>query len=137
VWTFSRLVRTINSPLFPPPPENHTHFTRPLLDGLCGGIPFYLYTKGRTAEPPIPSIHVSRGKQKPITFLTVGVKAGNPLTGCDQFQDIDSLHELFSGTVKQHILTTCDRLCGLVVRVLGYRSRGPGSIPGATIFSRK
>jgi hypothetical protein len=25
-----------------------------------------------------------------------------------------------------------DRLCGLVVRVLGYRSRGPGSIPGST-----
>jgi hypothetical protein len=28
-----------------------------------------------------------------------------------------------------------DRLCGLVVRVPGYRSRGPGSIPGATRFS--
>jgi hypothetical protein len=25
-----------------------------------------------------------------------------------------------------------DRLCGLVVRVLGYRSWGPGSIPGTT-----
>jgi hypothetical protein len=25
-----------------------------------------------------------------------------------------------------------DRLCGVVVRVLGYRSRGPGSIPGST-----
>jgi hypothetical protein len=25
-----------------------------------------------------------------------------------------------------------DRLCGLVVRVLGYRSGGPGSFPGAT-----
>jgi hypothetical protein len=25
-----------------------------------------------------------------------------------------------------------DRLCGLVVRVLGYRSVGPGSIPGTT-----
>jgi hypothetical protein len=25
-----------------------------------------------------------------------------------------------------------DRLCGLVVIVLGYRSGGPGSIPGAT-----
>jgi hypothetical protein len=25
-----------------------------------------------------------------------------------------------------------DRLCGLVVRVLGCRSRGPGSIPGTT-----
>jgi hypothetical protein len=30
-----------------------------------------------------------------------------------------------------HILNT-DRLCGLVVRVLGYRSGGPGSIPGTT-----
>jgi hypothetical protein len=27
---------------------------------------------------------------------------------------------------------TLDRLCGLVVRVLGYRSGGPGSIPGTT-----
>jgi hypothetical protein len=25
-----------------------------------------------------------------------------------------------------------ERLCGLVVRVLGYRSGGPGSIPGTT-----
>jgi hypothetical protein len=25
-----------------------------------------------------------------------------------------------------------DRLCDLVVRVLGYRSRGPGSIPSTT-----
>jgi hypothetical protein len=30
-----------------------------------------------------------------------------------------------------------DRLCGLVVRVPVYRSRGPGSIPGATRFSEK
>jgi hypothetical protein len=30
-----------------------------------------------------------------------------------------------------------DRLCGLVVRVPGYRSRGPGSIPSATRFSEK
>jgi hypothetical protein len=29
-------------------------------------------------------------------------------------------------------LHTCDRLCGLVFRVLGYRSGGPGSIPGTT-----
>jgi hypothetical protein len=27
-----------------------------------------------------------------------------------------------------------DRLCGLVVKVLGYRFRGPSSIPGATKF---
>jgi hypothetical protein len=30
-----------------------------------------------------------------------------------------------------------DRLCGLVVRVPGYRSRDPGSIPGTTRFSEK
>jgi hypothetical protein len=30
-----------------------------------------------------------------------------------------------------------DRLCGLVVRVLGYRSGGPGSIPGTTRFSEE
>jgi hypothetical protein len=30
-----------------------------------------------------------------------------------------------------------DRLCGLVFRVPGYRSRGLGSIPGTTRFSEK
>jgi hypothetical protein len=30
-----------------------------------------------------------------------------------------------------------DRLCDLVVRVSGYRFRGPGSIPGAIRFSEK
>jgi hypothetical protein len=30
-----------------------------------------------------------------------------------------------------------DRLCGLVVRVSGYGSKGPGSITGATRFSEK
>jgi hypothetical protein len=35
-----------------------------------------------------------------------------------------------------HVIVICkmiyffDRLCGLLVRVLGYRSGGPGSIPG-------
>jgi hypothetical protein len=33
-------------------------------------------------------------------------------------------------TIPGHIYI--DRLCGLVVRVLGYRSGGPGSIPGTT-----
>jgi hypothetical protein len=28
--------------------------------------------------------------------------------------------------------STIDRLCGLVIRVPGYRSGGPGSIPGTT-----
>jgi hypothetical protein len=31
-----------------------------------------------------------------------------------------------------HSYVPMDRLCGLVVRVLGYRSGGQGSIPGTT-----
>jgi hypothetical protein len=34
--------------------------------------------------------------------------------------------------IRQGIVFFFDRLCGLVVRVLGYRSGGPGSIPGTT-----
>jgi hypothetical protein len=34
-------------------------------------------------------------------------------------------------------ISSGNSLCGLVVRVLGYRSRGPGSIPGTTRFSDK
>jgi hypothetical protein len=33
---------------------------------------------------------------------------------------------------KNIVCIITDRLCGLVVRVLGYRSGGPGSIPGTT-----
>jgi hypothetical protein len=34
--------------------------------------------------------------------------------------------------LPEAIYTTIDRLCGLVVRVLGYRSGDPDSIPGTT-----
>jgi hypothetical protein len=55
--------------------------------------------------------------------------------------------EYFSGLIVSEVLwvywrwgnvfttwSVIDRLCGLVVRVPGYRSRGPGSIPRATRF---
>jgi hypothetical protein len=35
------------------------------------------------------------------------------------------------------IKANIDCLCGLMVRVPGYRSRGPGSIPGTTRSSDK
>jgi hypothetical protein len=34
--------------------------------------------------------------------------------------------------ISATVLSIEDRLCGLVVRVLGYRSGGPGSIPSTT-----
>jgi hypothetical protein len=36
------------------------------------------------------------------------------------------------GTCFISLFLKGDRLCGLVARVLGYRSGGPGSIPGTT-----
>jgi hypothetical protein len=36
-----------------------------------------------------------------------------------------------------HYVCIRDRLCGLVVRVPGYRYRSPGAIPGATRFAEK
>jgi hypothetical protein len=44
-----------------------------------------------------------------------------------QLQECQFNNMLFCATVFPR-----DRLCGLVVRVFGYRSGGPGSIPGTT-----
>jgi hypothetical protein len=38
---------------------------------------------------------------------------------------------------KQKVSVVCDCLCGLVVTVLGYRSRGQGSIPSTIRFPEK
>jgi hypothetical protein len=38
-------------------------------------------------------------------------------------------------TLISEVYAHVDRFCGLVVRVPGYRSTGPGSIPGAFRFS--
>jgi hypothetical protein len=37
----------------------------------------------------------------------------------------------------KYYLERNDRLCGLEVKVPGFKSRGPGSIPDATRFSEK
>jgi hypothetical protein len=37
---------------------------------------------------------------------------------------------VLDGCVISLVVHVTDRLCGLVVRVIGYRSGGPGSIPG-------
>jgi hypothetical protein len=53
----------------------------------------------------------------PSKYPTVGAVTSQPILTLLQF--------LFKSYFN-------DRLCGLVVRVLGYRSGGPGSIPGTT-----
>jgi hypothetical protein len=45
--------------------------------------------------------------------------------------------KMITFTIKICYLSHTDRLCGLVVRVLGYRSGGPGSIPGTNRKKKK
>jgi hypothetical protein len=60
---------------------------------------------------------------------TFGSILGVPLQS-DTDHLVRFLSTLFSILLLVSLLL--DRLCGLVVRVLGYRSGSPGSIPGTT-----
>jgi hypothetical protein len=51
--------------------------------------------------------------------------------------DVSIIESSYFNIILKVIFRLVDRLCGLLVRVPGYRSRGPGSIPGATRFSEK
>jgi hypothetical protein len=58
------------------------------------------------------------------------------MTASFQIPSVATEHISCTGSVHYNmisLITFRDRLCGLVVRVLGYRSGGPGSIPGTTI----
>jgi hypothetical protein len=75
---------------------------------------------------------VSRGQRnrspRPYSRLTL-------LPGEQRQQIAQEVWYLYS--TPQALLSVAHRLCGLVVRVLGYRSGGTGSIPGGTRFSVK
>jgi hypothetical protein len=58
----------------------------------------------------------------------------NPLTKSMKHDKL-AVAQLLNNVGK--LYGTLNRFCGLVVRVPSYRSRGPGSIPGATWFSEK
>jgi hypothetical protein len=69
-------------------------------------------------------INMSLLKAFPLEFFSSWQSFSDPL--------VESEYTLY-GTYT----TIVDHLCGLVVRVPGYRSRGLGSIPGVTTFSEK
>jgi hypothetical protein len=83
---------------------------------------------------------ICREIRKRTPELTQGCRAngdddsdayGDDGVNVERDDDSDDDFHYLTLTVKK------DRLCGLVVRVPGYRSRGQGSIPGATRFSEK
>jgi hypothetical protein len=65
---------------------------------------------------------------------------GDPDFGSLQLMDVDnigSVSEVHSTSLFRFLVPEMDRLCRLLVRVPGYRSRAPGSIPGTTRFCEK
>jgi hypothetical protein len=78
-----------------------------------------------------------------------GCSCETHLTHCNQIQStkttsynsFDKVEETSNITnahqFKKSCVVSSDRLCGLVNRVPGYRSRSPGSFPGTTRFSKK
>jgi hypothetical protein len=65
--------------------------------------------------------------------ITSNLKVAYP-----KVQDISHTDLVLTSVIEYLALyVPYDRLCGLVVRVPGYRSRGPGLIPGAIRFSEK
>jgi hypothetical protein len=84
-------------------------------------------------------------RSHPGIFLGILTKITNTLSKYCQSSDRDSnVRPLNYNAKAETFETTCSpdifvfaesethRLCGIVVRVLGYRSGGPGSIPGTT-----
>jgi hypothetical protein len=64
-----------------------------------------------------------------VTFLYISTVKFPPLS---RLYEITNSYLRLLQSIMAFIICWCDRLCGLVVRVLGYRSGGPGSIPGTT-----
>jgi hypothetical protein len=62
-----------------------------------------------------------------ISSVMTAIKNNNLFCGV-----IVRTYSLILGANYNIPLLRLDRLCGLVVRVVGYRSGGPGSIPGTT-----
>jgi hypothetical protein len=62
-----------------------------------------------------------------ISYFGLGKCWGIQGKGCSKCVFTDWLGMLYT-----HIYIYIDRLCGLVIKVLGYRSGGPGSILGTT-----
>jgi hypothetical protein len=66
-----------------------------------------------------------------IIWIRLSVVFHDPLKVCDSGLLLGVKLFCCALSFVVHCLLS-DRLCGLVVRVLGYRSGGPGSIPGTT-----
>jgi hypothetical protein len=87
-------------------------------------------TLGFTQEPLQYSLEDRWKPRTAVTWWPVAVHSG-----CVQIVASNAAHYITGGRFRTFSSRTCcclDRLCGLVVRVLGYRSGGPGSIPGTT-----
>jgi hypothetical protein len=78
--------------------------------------PYWSYRK------PVPEIRNERQSYPAVQCSLVRVSGHVVIQGTNTVGHVKRDLGIFNG----------DRLCGLVVRVLGYKTGGPGSIPGTT-----
>jgi hypothetical protein len=82
---------------------------------------------------------ISQGKRSPLFSHKHPLRPDVETFPCSDLLPPNGCQDNSSATIVKHHNSTAayfimlhDRLCGLVVRVLGYRSRNQGSIPGTT-----
>jgi hypothetical protein len=80
---------------------------------------------------PVSTVFCIRDRMK---YKEVGWETKIEVAYADYVTNDNIYMTIFSATSVSFIITSIhlNRLCGLVVRVLSYRSGGPGSIPGTT-----
>jgi hypothetical protein len=92
-------------------------------------------------EPPERKAHNLTAISESIVYTNAGASKPHTPSGRHGLPACPSYVILYETTATwhgighapiSHTYQLVDRLCGLVVRVLGYRSGGPGSIPGTT-----
>jgi hypothetical protein len=99
-------------------------------DTLCGQNVGFRFVKARATYGPLVDPRVGLDAVEKKVFLTLLDSNSGP--SALQFIASRYTDSAFPDPFIIIIIICSDRLSGLVVRVLGYRSGGPGSIPGTT-----
>jgi hypothetical protein len=91
---------------------------------------------------PLPGVNSDSSLYSAVTESLQDVAGpghiySHTIPGASFYCTFKKLLEVCSLCTYYSSCSNCDRLCGLAVRVPGYRSRDPGSIPDATRFSEK
>jgi hypothetical protein len=93
----------------------------------------------RFPQPEVPGLRICISQRGSSPVIPTGTGFSFFIASYELQGYCGVIRNTFSKDVftVRNIMHFIDHLCGLVVRVPGYRSKGPSSISGATRFSEK